>query len=34
MPPTIMHEWCLIRVRLEGFEGEKFEAKLAQDGVS
>lgn len=34
MPPMIMHEWYLIRVRLEGFEGEKFEAKSAQDGVN
>ena len=34
MPLTIVHELCLIRVRLEGFEGEKFEAKFAQDGVS
>ena len=34
MLPTIMHELCLIRVRLEGFEGEKFEAKFAKDGVS
>lgn len=34
MPLTIVHELCLIRARPEGFEGEKFEAKFAQDGVS
>jgi hypothetical protein len=34
MPLTIMQELCLIRVRIEGFEGGKFEAKFAKNGVS
>ena len=34
MLPTIMHELCLIRVRLEGFEEGKLEAKFAKNGVS